>query len=379
MLAPDQRGALVSIIALSVIGPSGFLIMPVLLGSASLEFGLSPAQIGLLGSALMIGSVASAVSAWFWVRRFNWKMAARVALFLMFSGLAILLLSRSLNLVIAAMVLVSIGGGALYSLMLSIIAEDRESERIFGLSVTAQVAFQVAGMLLMGLFVSAGGWIKLVCVLAVITLAGVILTRTIPDAARDQDDAPALSGKADFPLWLALCGCLLFFLNVGCIWGYIELIGSNAGFGPSQLGIGLAIGVAVGMLGSLCTTWQGNRWGYVLPLTVASIGSIVAVLALNSDSSLALFIAALALYNFCWNYSLSYQYSLIEDTSPGGRWVSIVPAFHASGGAIGPALAATTVEQSGLGVVNTIAMAAIALSLIALYPAARKITAYITV
>ena len=170
---------------------------------------------------------------------------------------------------------------------------------------------------------------------------------------------------------LALCGCLFFFFNVGCIWGYLERIGSAADFSAQALGNGLAFGVSIGMVGALTASWQGTRTGRVVPLVIGTIGTVMAVAALVPEASLAIFVPALALYNFAWNYSLAYQYAVVAAADDSGRCIAAAPAFHAAGGAIGPAVAAMLITPGSLLAVNVLAAASVLVSLVLFLPAAR--------
>ena len=99
-----------AIIALTVIGASGFLIMPVILASAVPEFNLSEQEVGFLAALLMTGAAITAVSALFWVRALNWRLAAIIALLVQGSGYALAAHVQGFTGAGAAFLLVSLGG-----------------------------------------------------------------------------------------------------------------------------------------------------------------------------------------------------------------------------------------------------------------------------
>lgn len=68
-----------------------------------------------------------------------------------------------------------------------------------------------------------------------------------------------------------------------------------------------------------------------------------------------IFLLALALYNFVFNYSLTYQYAVIAAADESGRCVAVAAAFQMAGGAMGPAIAALLVAPGSFLAVNMLA------------------------
>ena len=360
-----------AVIALTMIGASGFLIMPVILAASVQEFNLSDQEVGFLAALSMTGAAIIAVSALFWVRAVNWRHAALTGLLVQGCGYALATQAQGFAGAGSAFLLVSLGGGAVYSLAITTISDHRQPERLFGFSITLQVAFQVAGMLLLARYATPGNFDELMWCLAGLAGTGLLFAFHIPASGKET---PAFSFNGLFrqrKALSALCGCLFFFFNVGCIWAYLERIGSAAGFSAQALGNGLALGVSVGMVGALTASWLGTRLGRVMPLVIGTIGTVIAVAALVPEASLVIFVLALALYNFAWNYSLAYQYAVVAAADDSGRCIAAAPAFHAAGGAIGPAAAAMLITPGSFVVVNVLAGVGVVLSLLLLLPAAR--------
>ena len=356
---------------LSIVGAAAFLIMPVVLGASVTKLQLDESNVGYLASMLMVGSVVSAVSALYWARSINWRVAARTALVIQGTGLVLTTQFDEFAAVAGLFILVSLGGGATYSLALTILSDHVESERLFGYSITGQVAFQVVGLMLLEHFTSPGGFDRLMMGLGAMVGLGLVLTVWLPSRGKTVRALSAVSVFRQGRATSALFGCLFFFLNIGVVWAYIERIGQGAGYEPSQLGTALAIGVSVGMLGALTASWQANRLGRLVPLALATVGTIASIAFLRVDVSLIVFVIAVAVYNFFWNYSLTYQYAVVAAADESGRCVAVAPAFHAAGAAIGPAVAASLVSPGSLFAVNLLAMGGATISLLLFAPAAR--------
>lgn len=366
----DARAG-VAAIYLSITGAAGFLIMPVILGAAVTEFDLSDSAVGYLASMLMAGSVVAALSALFWARTVDWRLAARVALFAQGAVLLMLSLADGFVPVMVLFMLVSLGGGAVYSLALTVLSDHSQSDRMFGFSIAGQVSFQVLGLVLLGLFTSAGGFDLLMWCLTAMVVTGIVFSLWLPAGGHTGEQFVLADVFRQRSAGSALLGCLFFFFNVGCVWAYIERIGNAAEFSPERLGLGLAIGVSVGVIGALAASWQAARFGRLAPLTAATVGTVISVLFLRPDVEFLPFMLAVSVYNFFWNYSLAYQYAVVASVDQSGRCVAVTPAFHAAGAAIGPAIAASHVMPGQYVAVNMLAIAAVIVSMLFFAPAAR--------
>ena len=165
--------------------------------------------------------------------------------------------------------------------------------------------------------------------LIVMDLIGLAVVKLLPRSGKalviDKPFAVFVQPKVLY----ALAGCFFFFFNVGCFWAFIERMGNAAGYAPQIIGNSLAVGVAVGIAGSLAASWQGDSHGRLQPLLIATVGTVITAILLTLSSHLAVYILAVGIYNFAWNYSLAYQYAVVSAVDGSGRGIAVVPAFHA--------------------------------------------------
>ena len=360
----SHRRGLVAAIGLTVIAMAAFLVLPLYVGAAAQTLKLSQQQLGFLAASAAAGSAISSVVMMFLVRRMPWRRLGTAALLLLLLPMIASLLVEDALGFMALQGLAALGGGSTYSLALTALADSRHPDRAFGLSLAAQVAFQVAGMLLLPRLVSGAGLDGVLGVFIALELLGLLLVRWLPDAGKALPPAASKAAIINLPVLLALGGCFFFFFNVGAVWTYIERMAVLAGFESQQTGIGLAIGVFFGIPGALLASWCGDRFGRVGPLAVGAVGTLMALGLLNQAMPFATYVLAAALYNFVWNFSLAYQYAAVNAVDSGGRGVAAAPAFHGAGAAVGPALVALYVTQTSLVAVNIAAGIAVTLSLL---------------
>ena len=360
----NRRSAVVAGVCLSFIAVAGFLVLPVFVGAAAVSLELSERQLGFMASGIMAGSALSAVFTLFWIRRVNWRRAGYVALTMLLLGHLCAMASDNVMLFTACQFLASLGGGAAYSLVLTSLSDNRHPDRCFGYSIAAQVSFQVMGMLALPAVVETMGMNGLLTTFAALAAIGLLLVRFLPQAGIALVAQPLGMSVLRPRVLAALGGCFLFFFNVGVVWTYIERIGAAAGFEAGVIGGSLAIGVAFGVPGALGASWCGNRFGRLLPLTVGAALTVAALLMLLDDNlGRTTYIVSLALYNFAWNFSLAFQYAAVNAADDSGRSVALAPAFHGSGGAVGPAVAALFVGVGSFAAVSVLAGMATLLSL----------------
>jgi predicted MFS family arabinose efflux permease len=351
---PDSPAAIAAAVALSVIAMAVFLVLPLFVGAAAEDLGLDPRQVGFLSSGVGAGVVISSAIMIMIVRRVAWRPTAALAAVLILVPMALSTLADDVRLFIALQTIAALGTGSAYSLALTILSDGARPDRAFGYSIAAQVSFQVVGMLLLPHLIGSFGLDGLLILFVAMEAAALALVHLLPDVGRPVAAGPLAASVFRPQVLMALGGCFFFFFNVGVVWTYIERMAVLAGFGPTQIGTSLALGVSVGIPGALLASWCGDRYGRLGPLAVGAAGTVVAVILLSEGMSLPSYVIAAALYNFVWNFSLTFQYATVNAVDETGRSVAVAPAFHGAGATAGPALAAFCVSEESLRQLRTV-------------------------
>ncbi len=360
----DSGPALAAGIGLTFIAMAAFLVLPLYVGAAAEALHLNQQQVGLLASGVAGGSALSSVGMMLLVRRLPWRLTGAVCLFVMITSMVLSILVQNVALFLALQGIAALGGGAIYSLALTALADRHNADRAFGLSVAAQVSFQVVGMLTLPQLVTRAGIDGILAVFVLMEMAGLLLLFWLPRRGRELSVARNSASLFSLPVLLALGGCFFFFFNVGAVWAYIERIAVLSGFDAVQIGNSLALGVSVGIPGALLASWCGDRFGRIGPLLVGTLGTVVAVWLLGQEMSLTAYVVAATVYNFAWNFSLPFQYATVNAVDVSGRGVAAAPAFHGAGGAVGPGLAAMYVTETNLAPVSWLSGGGVVISFI---------------
>lgn len=360
----DQPSAIVAAVCISVIAVAAFLVLPVFVGAAATDLGLSERQLGFLASGIMMGSALSSILAVAWIRRVDWVTAGYAAIGLLLAGHLGSLFVAGFPLLLLCQCLAGLGGGAAYSLALTALSDSAHPDRCFGFSIAAQVSFQVLGMLTLPTIIAHYGLDGVLAILAGLAFLGLVLLRCLPRVGAHRGYVPIGDALFRPRVLAALFGCFFFFFNVGTVWTYVERMAVAAQFESAFIGMALAAGVMLGIPGALLAAWCSDRFGRVAPLAIGAAGTVTALVLLRAGMTHPDYLVAVALYNFCWNFSLAFQYAAVNAADDSGRSVAAAPAFHGAGGAAGPAAAAFLVSSESFMAVNMLAAAAVVLSLV---------------
>lgn len=350
-----------------VAGAAGFLVMPVLITAVVGQFSLSEEQAGFFASAVMAGSALSSLLAIFWVRKFDWRLSGIATGCCLLLGHAAALSATDASTFMMAQVIAAFGGGSMYSLALTVLSDGSNPERGFGVSIASQVAFQVAGMMLLPEVIAESGLSTVIQLFLALTVAAALLVLVLPRSGLPVSDNHSLHAVFSPVSLFALLGCLFFFFNVGAFWSYIELLAVDRGLSAESIGTGLAVGVSFGLPGALLASYLGERFGIVLPLAFGAAGTVISAVMLTVDFAGVEFLIALAIYNVVWNFSLTYQYAAVAKVDTTGSSVAVAPAFHGVGAAIGPSVAGMLFADLGYTAVTLLAGLAAVISLLMFY------------
>ena len=339
---------LISITLLNVVALAGPLVLPLFNESLQRSLHLSAAEIGEVTAVGMASGVLSNLLTKYWVRRFSWPSATRVLLIgLIVTDVLWLVCERQWIPLLGIQSLMGFLSGSLYSLTLAVIGDGRHADRMFGIIMAAQVAFQVVGLLAGPLILRHGSLDLIIAIFALLNAASLLLTSFLPVRGRSSVATVPFVSLIRLPIVLGLGGCFFFLLNVGAYWTYVELIGQHAGLGEAEVANSLVVGVSVGLLGGLAASWSARRFNRNGLLTIGALMIVGSVWMLLPPVSVSQFAISCGIYNFAWNFSLALNYSAINAIDSTGHVLPLTPAFHSAGAAAGPAIAALLVGSYG--------------------------------
>ncbi len=333
--------SIAALVALGVIGALGtFSFLPLVVGAAVDDLGLSERMAGLLASAEMTGAGLATLSMSFFIHRWNRRRIAGTGLVLIVTGSLLSLAVHQAPVLIGARGLTGLGEGAVVAAVIASMSGARSPERLFGLWTIFNMAMaSLLFFFIMPRVVAAFGANGVFAVYSLLAAAGFVALLRYPRdavaAAQIGTAHPVAIGRVAF----ALVAVLAAHVAHGGIWAYMERIGRAAGVDGETIGRVLGSAALTGLAGGLLVVVLGIRWGRTRPNALALALSIASLILVIHGTSTLAFTAAAILFYLAWVFGLSYLMGVIAALDPGGRSATAGVLMQNIGLAAGPALA----------------------------------------
>jgi predicted MFS family arabinose efflux permease len=370
----DKPGTIAAAVMLSVIGVFGLIPQPLFLGALQDYLEFTNQQASLITASEIIGGALASLLAVFWINRLNWRIAAMFAIAVVVIGNVLTTFQTSFAGFATIRFLVGfLGNGTAFAIAISIISSSSDTERNFAYSIAAQVAFGVVSFAVLPYAIVQWQIAGILGPLGILALLTLLVIRWIPTSStRDSGTSSAAGGSVGLPLF-ALGALLIWCLGLGGIYAFEERIGVAAGLEKTSVGTALAAAVAIGFLGAMTASWVADRWGRLLPVSVALGAQIAAIMLLQGEMSWVRFAMIAGFFHFFWNFTGPYMMGAVASSDQTGRISVLMPAAQTGGFAVGTALAGNMMTGSALTPANYVAAAGCLAALLVFVPVALRL------
>ncbi len=351
-----------------------FLLMPAYVGILA-SVGFNDAQLGNLASMDLAGITLASILAMLWIKRFNWRLAAVISIAGLILANLLCIGSTDYNSLLALRFLAGFAGGTGIVLAFNIIASCDAPDRYTGFFVTIQVLAQSIGFLLAPTLIESAGSDSFYYLFAIAAVAVVPLVRYFP-AQSPESEVPADQSKNGkkprLGLILALISMTLFFLGQGAIWAFGDRIGVNGGLDPQEIANALAMTAFASLFGALLSAWMDVKFGRALPILIAIIIQLLALVFFTGEMSPLYFTLLFSIFAFSWNFGIAFQVGVVASMDKGGRYTALIPGFQGAGLALGPFIAGMVLTGESYFNINIVAGVALIAYLILILPFSKK-------
>ena len=374
----DRKQVILSAVVLSAIGALFYNLLPMFLGVAQDYRELDNRSIGLLSSMFFAGYTLTTSTAFFWIRRINWRKVTWFALAV--GSLALLMAGYTRNHGLL-MLCIFIAGGAfstVYGIGATALGDTSNPARWYGLKISAEAMLGAVGLFVLpGTLIASYGFMGMMAgmVLAVVLLAPALSwlpAKGHSQLERDGIGKPLPTTQSKLAVWVGLIAVTLFIFSATMIWAFVERLASTAGFEPVLVGKILSLTLIFAVLGSLLAMVLGDRFGSGKPFAAATIIFLIALAWLSQTTTVTDYAIGACLLTLAIGLGITYVITIVADLDLDGRYVVLtVPAIGVgvmSAPAIGGLLTASH-EYSAIFVVGSVT---IVLSLLAGLFALRK-------
>ncbi|MFE6461759.1 MFS transporter [Streptomyces cinereoruber] len=345
-------GALVALVALFTAGYLAPYLLPTVVGRLSAGLGLTPAQAGLVGSVLLLGSSTAGFTLAARGERIGPRRAARAGLLAMIVGYGSAAATGTVPLVVAGAVLGGLGSGTATAVAAAGIAGQRDPHRASTLGLLSVSA--AAGALYLTLPHLGTGHapplLAIACAAALVwPVTGRLAGGTRARAGREPV-AASVTGPLPYRRAGAVLagGILCWSLAQNALWGVSGRIGTTqAGLSEVTVGAVFAAALGAGLAGVTAAGALGSRLGRAVPIGAGTVVIAGCVLLSSAAGDLVSFAAGEILWNAVYPVVLSYLLGLAASLDPRGRWAVLVGSASSLGVACGPVTGSLLSEGAG--------------------------------
>ncbi|MDH6145592.1 MULTISPECIES: MFS transporter [Kitasatospora] len=348
--APHPAAATsLALVALFTVGSLPGYLAPVIVSRLIGHSGLTAAQAGVAGSALLLASACAGIALAGRVAALGQGRLARLGLVLLLIGAATAGTAPpgQPRLLVTGCLLGGLGAGTAAAVAATGIAAAAEPHRtsVRGLLATSGTAS------LLYLLLPRLGQDPALPFLALLLL-GVLafpLTLRLPAGPARRATEPAPPRLPRRGAGLALVASLaLWSLAQNALWAVSAQIGLHqACLTERRLGLVLALALGGGLLGVLAADALGDRAGRALPVGAGTAAIAVCVTVSTVTRSASGFAGGEVLWNGLYPLVLSYLIGAAAALDPAGRWTVLAGCACALGLAGGPLTGATLTAWAG--------------------------------
>ncbi len=343
-------------------------IMPVLSAELVREYSLSDAQLGYFVAAGTLAGAVASLSGPYWVSRVRVRWVVLGSLALYACGVNALPLAPGISLLYALQFIL---GGSLVvisSTCSSVLLRRPNPARTMSLKISSDVILASAFLYLLP--VSMLGLSGLVGAVSLCFVVGAVIALLWP---RDNDHiSSARPASADqfsrTPLtaWWVLATLVVFYTAGVSGWNYLGRLALHAELDTKESASVIAVGLLLGIVGSLGAAYLAGRFRTVWPETLSGIVFAGSVAALGSVKGFGPFLVAVVLFNVAWNFFIPFLMGLLAAHDYGGRLSTLLPATAMLGGVVGPPITGNLMQYASYDTAMLV-MAALAAASIASY------------
>ena len=318
----------IAVSMVSAIGGLVFNTMPILLGTASESFNLSPAQLGTLSLTAGIGYLLGTLTGPLWVERVNWRV---VAFAIVGAVIASFLLATQLSgtSIFAGFAIFGFFCALAIALAMRVLADMPDPERAYGTRLSVElVSIGVFLILLPVLFISKAGFSGAMMGLALFAALLGLGVFAFPKRS-SSETASQFKGFPNWqqagPSWSVLIIFTIYLLaNVGLFF-FLYVIAQDFEPTPSQNGLMFGVlkwlGGAAGAVGAIIGARAGLRAPHLVAFIILSFG----VIGLFTAKSFTAYMISSWVWEFGFTLGCLYQTAAIVRYDISNKLVVLVP------------------------------------------------------
>jgi predicted MFS family arabinose efflux permease len=381
----DKPTSVVAAICLGCIGVFAILAAPILVEVMVAKAGIDAGTAGRITAMEALGTALGPVLALGWMQRLPWRLAASGAMAVVIGGNLLSISGLDSTSLMAVRFLVGLfGEGPAFALAMAIVGGTAQKDRNFAFLIAAQVILGVMFFLTLPMPRDAG-LSGVMLPLAALALIALLTVGWIPKptGGAPQHGTHVAAGGSVLPAVAALAVMLIWCTGLGAVWSFIKLIGVTVtcpgceGVAKEQAAaaVGQALGLSTGVavVGALAAATLADRFGRLLPVSIALLAQLAMVLLLRGEMPWLQFALTAMTFQAFWNLTGPYMMGTVALNDATGRVSLLIPTAQIGGFFLGPTIVSRFLTGESLAAVNTVAAVCMVLALVSFFPVARRV------
>ncbi|MEU9949001.1 MFS transporter [Streptomyces sp. NPDC047939] len=342
------------LVAVFTAGYLAAYLLPTIVGRLSVYLGLSTAEAGLVGSALLLSSASAGFFLAGRVETYGPRRPARIGLVLAVLGYGCAALAGSVPLVVLGAVVGGFGSGTATAVAAAGIAAQRDPHRTSSLGLLSVSA--TAGALYLTIPHLGGGHRLPFASIALVALLVWPATSRLGSPVPAGPVVPASGRLPHRRSGLVLAGGMLVWsMAQNALWGVSSRIGvDQVGLSEVTIGAVFAAALGAGLLGVMGAGVLGARLGRAVPIGLGTVIIAASIVLSSSAGDLGSFATGEILWNTVYPVVLSYLIGLAASLDVRGRWAVLAGSASSVGVACGPVLGSVLSEGAGFPVMGMV-------------------------
>jgi predicted MFS family arabinose efflux permease len=329
-------------------GMADLAALPVWVGALVASYGFNPQQAGGLVTLFLAGAVAASIVCASSFHRVSGRAVAACG----FAAASLFFFALASTSGFGSMALLHTLAGAAVGCAAS------ATHGTIGRSVHPHRLFATAGLAL-GLFALAflgivpplvevlGGRAVFMALSAVMAATALTALMVFPQPDLAAPTVAARARAMPREAWFVIVGISIMSLNQAMMFGFVERIGMDAGFGaPMVHGVLIALGIVNLAPAPLAALLERRVNARTVLLAGPALQAII-VLALTQDAGAVRYAIAAATCVFPMIFTHTFAFGMLARLDASGRATAATPAMVMTGAALGPVIAGTLVKNFG--------------------------------
>jgi len=294
----------------------------------------------------LIGYGAASLSAFFWIRKVNWKWMAVVSLAILVVGNLLSTQIGDFNLLVAIRVFTGLGQGIAVGLAMTIFGDSSRTDRNLAIYLILTLLIGMVGFRLLPDLIAANGTLPIYLTQVILPILALPLILWKLPVKGLEFEIEKKTGNLSNPVLLCLGAFFLLYVAYGGLWILVERFGNLAGHSPEFIGESLSNAMTGGFLGLLVPIFLADKLGRIIPI-VLSFLCLFAFAFLLFEGSETGFKVAVWFGLFGINLVVPYLTGIVVDLDFSGKGVAMIPAMYSIGVSVGPVALAYFLTAEG--------------------------------